>query len=870
MRRLDEAFNAKLTVVSAPAGYGKTTLVSTWASASEFPIAWLSLDEDDNDPVRFLSYVVAAVQTIQPNLGREILATLQSAQPPAILKILPMLINQLDDIQERFVLVLDDYHLITSPAIHKAITFIIDHQPSQMHLAITTRIDPPLPLPQLRGRGQLVELRQADLCFSEDETAAFLKQISGIELPRSDLQVLVNRTEGWIAGLQMAALSMRNKTDLSRFIAGFGGSHEYIVDYFASEILDNLPEQVSSFLLKTSFLDRLCGSLCDEVIGGAGGQQMLERLQEANLFLVPLDDEHVWYRYHQLFADLLHKNLFRNDPSDVPELHLRASRWFEHHEFPHKAVEHAFLAKDYPRVARLLEEVAENAFEQGESAWLLKWIDRLPPNQLESHPRLGILRVTSYASNGLVQRADNALQTVEAQLQSQDMDPSAKDYAIGRVTALRAIIAILRRDVDTAQRNAKIVLDQLSRGTQHEAPWRAYSWFALGLSNFAEGDPAMARQNLAMAIQEAKMAGGPFTFLAVTTLLVEVLWDQGYLKEAIETCNEGIKFIDKNGLRDSPMSAEMLLDWCLLLCERYDLGQANDFLIRGTELARDGNAARVCAWAAYVKLRYLIAQGDLSGAESAMEEADQLLQASEFPLWITNGISALKVLIWVRLGKLDLAEQCLNKRGVRIENNIQLSYEHEYVSFAALLMAKGDVENAGLLLDRITARAEATKQSRTLICARTLQSIKFAAQKEKQKALQSLARAIELAEPEGYALTILELGENLAPLLYEAIQKGIHPGYASWLLECFNTTRTPSLQRQELQKGPDALLIPLREREILALSMAAEGLTNKEIAVRLHVSLRTVKFYMTSIFTKLEVENRLQAVARARDLGIIL
>jgi LuxR family maltose regulon positive regulatory protein len=414
MRRLDEGFNGKLTVVSAPAGYGKTTLVSAWAFECKCPVAWFTLDEEDNDPVRFLTYAITAAQTIKPDLGQEILSLLQSAQPPAIINLLPALINQLDDIQMRFILVLDDYHVITSPEIHKAITFIIEHQPPQMHLTITTRIDPPLPLPQLRGRGQLTELRQADLRFSEEETVAFLKQSSSIELPSKDVNTLVNRTEGWIASLQMAALSMRNKKDLSSFIAGFGGSHEYIVDYFASEILNNLPELVRSFLLKTSFLDQLCGPLCDEVTGQTGGQQMLERLQEANLFLVPLDDEHIWYRYHQLFADFLHKNLYQNNRMEVPELHLRASQWFEQNELPHQAAEHAFLASDYPRAARLLEIIADPALGRGEHLWLLKRIEKLPEEQMEGHPRLGVIRASILTSSGTLRQAEAALQKIEA------------------------------------------------------------------------------------------------------------------------------------------------------------------------------------------------------------------------------------------------------------------------------------------------------------------------------------------------------------------------------------------------------------------------------------------------------------------------
>jgi LuxR family transcriptional regulator, maltose regulon positive regulatory protein len=869
MTRLDEGCNGKLTVVSAPAGYGKTTLVSAWAAACKCPVAWLSLDEEDNDPARFLTYVVAAVQTIAPNLGQDILSVLQSAQPPAIVNLLPGLINQLDDMRAQFVLVLDDYHIITAPEIHKAITSIIDHQPPHMHITITTRIDPPLPLAHLRGRGQLTELRQADLRFSEEETVTFLKQGSGIELPSKDVNVLVNRTEGWIASLQMAALSMRSKKDISAFIAGFGGSHAYIVDYFASEILTNLSEPVRLFLLKTSFLDQLCGSLCNAVTGQTDGQQMLEKLQNENLFLVPLDDEQIWYRYHQLFADLLQKSLIQDYPAELPEFHLRASQWFEKNEYPHQAVEHAFKACDYTRAARLLEEAAEPVLGRGEHIWLLRWIEKLPEDQMEAHLRLGIVRAVIFVSTGFVQKAEGALLWIETQLHSQVLELPAQDYVIGRVAALHAMIAIQRGDVENVKHNAHIALWKLTKGTQRDAPWRAETLLALGLSNYAEGDMVEARQNLKIAIEDANLAGNPFTFLEVTSYLVEVLWIQGHLKEAVEICQEGLKFIDKNKLGSAPMSGQVFLGHCLLLCERCDLSQAEDFLNRGTELARSEGVALVLAWACYVKMRYLIAKGDLLAAENAAGEADHLPQLSELPLRVASGISALRALVWVRMGKLAEAEQYLRKRGIWSDSKIRYSYQREYLSLAALLIAKGDFVSAGELLDRVIEWAKTTQQVRTLICAHALHSMAFAAQKEMQKALKSLAIAMELAEPEGYLLTILELGESIAPLLYEAVQQGIHPECASQLFEAIKQTHPDHLEKTETQKKQPGILTPLRTREIEVLKLVADGRTNKEIANQLRISLRTVKFHMTCIFTKLEVDNRLQAVTKAKILGIL-
>jgi LuxR family maltose regulon positive regulatory protein len=869
IKRLDEGLNSKVIMVSAPAGYGKTTLVSAWVSQCKIPVAWLSLDEDDNHPARLLSYLIAAAQTIQPNLGQAILSILQSPQPPAILNLLPTLINELDDIQARFVLVLDDYHLVTSPEVHKAIAFLIEHQPPQMNLTITTRIDPPLPLAHLRGRGQLTELRQADLRFSKEETIAFLKYAAGIELSPEDVDLLVNRTEGWIAGLQMAALSMRNKKDISTFIVGFRGSHEYIVDYFASEILTNLPESVKSFLLKTSFLDQLCGSLCDTVTAQTDSQQILERLQEENLFLVPLDDEHIWYRYHQLFADFLHKNLKHNYPMELPQLHLRASQWFEHNEFPHQAVEHAFLAEDYPRAARLLEAVAEPVIARGDHLWLLKEIEKLPKEQMDEHLRLGILQATILISNGILQRAEEALQKIEARMGSHLQDISTQDYVNARIVALRAMLAVQRIDAENAKQYARLALSRLPRGTRNEAPWRADSLLALGLSNIALGDLAEARQNLDLAIEEASFAGNPYTFLYVTAVLAEVLWSQGCLKEAIERCQAGLKFIDENNLGWAPMSGEVLIRWCLLMCERGDLGQAEDYLNRGIELIRRGGEAWALAWAYHMKMFYCIARGDLLAADTAGQETDQLPQFTALPVRVVSGISALKVLIWVRLRRLDEAEEYLKKRGVKTGTKIRYPYHREYQSLAALLIAIKDFLHAETILDELIDWAEGTKQNRTLICAWVLRSMAYAAQKDIQKALKCLSLALDLAEPEGYFQAILEVGQPVIPLLYEAVQRGIHPEFAARLIDAYKENSPISFVTTDTQKYQSEVLSPLRPREIEVLKLVADGRTNKEIAQELHISLRTVKFHMTCILTKLGADNRMQAVTRAKILGIV-
>jgi LuxR family maltose regulon positive regulatory protein len=402
MERLNEGLSGKLTLLSAPAGFGKTTLVSEWASQSKTPVAWLSLEETDNDLTRFLGYVIAALQTCYPHLGETVPAMMQSPQPPLLDSLLTILINDIAAIPEDLVLVLDDYHVITSPPIQQALTFLLDHLPSQLHLAITTRADPPFPLARMRARGEMVEIREADLRFTKAETFAFLQQVMNIELSADDLIALHHRTEGWITGLHLAALSMQGSKDAREFVQTFTGGHQYILDYLLEEVFRRQSASSQTFLLQTSILERLCGSLCDAVMGRDDGQTMLETLAQANLFILPLDDERHWYRYHHLFADLLRHRLQQTLPAQWPDLHRRAATWYEQHGFINEAIHHALQAEAYPEAARLVEVNAFTALKQGEVMTVLGWLDRLPQETVHAHPWLSVWHAWALLLTGQV------------------------------------------------------------------------------------------------------------------------------------------------------------------------------------------------------------------------------------------------------------------------------------------------------------------------------------------------------------------------------------------------------------------------------------------------------------------------------------
>src|SRR5215210_192767 len=425
IERLNEGLHRKLTLVSAPAGFGKTTLLGEWVAACERESAWLSLDEGDNDPTRFLAYLIAALQTIAPNIGEGVLEVLQSPQPPPTESILTALLNEIDTVPDDFVLVLDDYHVIDGSAVDEALSFVLEHLPPRMHLVIATREDPHLPLARLRGRGQLSEVRADDLRFAPDEAAEFLNQVMGLSLSAEDIATLETRTEGWIAGLQMAALSMQGRADATSFIKSFTGTHHFVLDYLVEEVLKQQPESVQTFLLRTSFLGRLCGPLCDAVMldPAVSGQEILEYLERANLFLVPLDDERRWYRYHHLFAELLRQRLHQrstSSPADegtgVDALHIRASQWYEDHGLAFEAFEHAAAAHDVARAARLIEGEGIPRHFRGAVMTILDWLESLPSSVLNARPALWWRYASFLLVNGQTTGVEEKLQAAEAAL----------------------------------------------------------------------------------------------------------------------------------------------------------------------------------------------------------------------------------------------------------------------------------------------------------------------------------------------------------------------------------------------------------------------------------------------------------------------
>ncbi|MEA4909963.1 MAG: hypothetical protein VB089_20240, partial [Anaerolineaceae bacterium] len=641
------AEGVRLALVSAPAGFGKTTLVSAWVHRPGAPAyAWLSLDEQDNDPLTFWSYLVAALRQdalVDGGPRRPALPVFQSATPLAFLD---QLINQLSQASSCRVLVLDDFHLVRSTAITQGIAYLVDHLPAQLRLVLLTRSDPALPLATLRARGQLVDVRLDDLRFSAAEAGDFLNGSAGLQLSPAAVATLHHKTEGWVAGLQMAAVSLRKCSDAEAFIDSFSGSNRYVLDYLAGEVLKRQPPEVQAFLLQTSILDSLCAPLCATLLAGESGgdlpaaQRTLEYLEDNNLFIVALDEERSWYRYHALFLDLLRKRLGQAYPGQSRRLHARASHWYAANGDFYAAVEHAFSGRDFERAAGLIDEAADELLGNGQHSLLLKSIRRLPEEQLSDHPRLPLFEVAVLTTHGDIQEAEQRLQALEQRLPELAPGDPLAGWLASRSASIRALIAVCQGDIHRAQAYIQQVFEHISPDDQ--SPWRPALFITLSNLNLSTGDPVSATRNMFEAIRAGKQAWQAFMVLDAMTQLTMVLWARGQMNDAAELCQEGLALVREKRLENDPVAGMLYLGWGFLLCERGELDEAESYIRRGMDLCSPTSKLWSLLWAHQVWMRLLIARHDLEACEAAARQAERLSQENQVPVWLTSVNSGLR------------------------------------------------------------------------------------------------------------------------------------------------------------------------------------------------------------------------------------
>ena len=877
----------KLTLISAPAGYGKTTLVSAWLHSADWLSTWLSLDERDNDLVRFFTYLVAALQKIDDEIGQAVQNLLEAPQLPPAESLVTALINGIAATPNPFVFVVDDYHTVAELAIHEAVGFLLERQPPQMHLVIITRQDPLLPLSRLRGRGQVTEIRQSDLRFTPEEAATFLNQSMGLNLAASDVATLEDRTEGWIAGLQLAALSMQgyDAEGAARFIDGFSGRHHFILDYLTDEVLKRQLEPVQTFLLQTSILERMCGPLCDAVLeirdwildidrdtqspisNIQSSREVLEYLEHANLFLVPLDDERKWYRYHHLFAELLRARLQETQPDQVPELHRCAAMWYEQNGLASEAVHHALATKDFTLAADVIERaiLTMATWSSTDVAELLRWLKALPDDVVRTRPWLQLFTSRALYTTGQWEAAEHIQQELDRWLRDNPAAPDA-ERLMGLVAADRASYAAARGDVRQATEFARRAIARLPKDdaiAQIRAP------AILGLACLRTGDVAEASEAFSQTVATAVAAGIGFVAAPLACNLAEVQIVQGQLRQAMRTCEKAVQLgtID-GGLHSATgfvglVRAKILYEWNDLPAAERHVSEGLELLSRGGITATFGTGhARL----AQIKQ----ARGDSAGALAEVQRAVQIAQRSSIQR-LSILASAYQARIWLAQGELDSATRWADD--YRQIGETEYLREFEDLTLARVLLAQDKPTEALTLLDTLLSPAETAGRMGPVIEIQALRALALQALGDSNGALGALERALKLAEPEGYRRVFIDGGAPMTRLVHKAAQRGIAPEYTAKLLAAFELevrdVAAPTTDRKPAIRKPSVLIEPLTDRELEVLHLLAEGLSNRKIARKLFLSPNTVRTHTYNIYGKLGVHSRMQAVARARELGLL-
>ena len=860
LQRLDEGLHPdhRVTLISAPAGFGKTTLLSQWAHQPQRSVGWLSLDEGDNEPAGFFAYFVATLEHTAPEIYKNLLPLLQDRQPPPPETLLATLINQLAAIPNPFSFVLDDYHTIRNPTIHDALAFLIEKMPPQIHLIISTRADPPLPLARLRASGQLIELRAADLRFNSDNVAAFLDQSMDLGLSIDDITALEARTEGWIAGLQLAALSLQGRADKHDFVTAFAGDDRYIAEYLFEEVFQRQPPDVQTFLRQTCILERLCAPLCDAMAGRSDGQAMLDYLEQANLFITPLDNQQQWYRYHQLFADSLR---IQNKPHQLSSLHLKATRWLEDNGLLAEAVKHAIATGDVAEAGRTIWlATVYHLLNHGEVYTMIGWSDALPDDFVRANYRLAIQKGWVLFLTGQVEAAEAC-----AELAQKNLPPNATPTSRSRLLGLRAYLALVHNDIN---RSIELSKEALSTISTADPTLRSVILVNLAFLQWMVGDIAAATKNCRDAVQLGQAGGKNLAAMWAQATLAQLLHVQGRRREAAALCRQAIEqYVDEIG-KPLPIAGSAHVVLGIMYYEANELVKARQHLLRGLEFCQQLAVEYVTVIGKITLAKLQQATGEEEAALVTIQEARQAASRLDILRTVARAAAA-EASLHLKQGNIAAAKSWADEANLSPADIPEPLREPEYFVYVRLLLAQNRPQDALNLLTNLARSAEEGARYGSLIAIQILQSLAQQALGHEDEALHHLEQAMRLAEPEGYVRIFVDEGTPMNRLLYKATERGIAPDYAGKLLAAFPEAELAPVGQPRRQILKPKMLEPLSMREIEVLQCIAEGLSNDEIAQRLSISLSTVKSHTLKIYGKLDVNSRTQAVAKAGALGIL-
>ncbi|MBZ0282459.1 MAG: LuxR C-terminal-related transcriptional regulator [Anaerolineae bacterium] len=869
IQKLDKLREYKLALIVASAGYGKTALVSEWIAQSQLNVVWFSIDTGDNDPVRFWDYVIAAIQTAFPEIGEKTLTLLHEPQPLPIETILSTLINELSALPDLLSLVLDDYHVIDSLAIHEGLAFLVEHMPSQLRLIMTTRTDPPLPLARMRVRSQLLELRSTDLRFSPPQIITFFADVMGLILTPDEVKALDTRVEGWIAGLQLAGLALQGKSDPAEFIASFAGDHRYVLDYLGDEILDRQPEAMQQFLLQTSILERLNADLCDTVMGASDSRNALEHLERNHFFVVALDDKRQWYRYHRLFADFLHHRLKLKYPDRVKRLHQQASLWFEYNGLQAEAIGHALAAQDNERAAELVQGIAELLiWRRAEHNTLLGWLTALPDSVMQIYPRLYLYHAWVLHLTNQMSAAHQRIRDAESALDQAGGSPDP--LIAGMLAAVHSTLTGLHQQFPETLALSRKALALLP---EEAVSWRCMAAINLGVTCAYIGEVQEAVAVLSYAMELSQEIGSSFAMLSAFWHLSSLQTAQLTLRAAENTCHQLEHAPHVSGLQRFPTSGYVALLLGEISMERNDFDAAERYLLESTEQINPESfpLALLRSYIALSRLKTL--QEDTEGAAYYWQCSEQLERMSKLQGRATL-LSISRARRWLEQGNLEAVESWVAENHLGLDDEFSYHHEAHYLMLARLYIARGNITKALYLLERMVKRAEVSQRHGSLIRALILQAVAFHACDDSQKAVASLAHALSLAELEQPIRVFADEGHPIALLLEKVLdmqRKGqlVSPISSEYAARLLIAIRKRGLSPAPTRRTVGHLADELSVRELEVLRLLADGLESNEIAERLFIAVDTARKHIKNIYSKLGVHSRWEAIKHAEAYRLL-